>query len=272
MRQFATIIFSLSCIVANSQLTHKPLNAVYTETGAYSGLHTDVFSFSANQASLAGLNKFSAGLYGEKRFMLNQLSSFFAAMALPTAAGNFGVRMNYFGDAAYQEMQGGLAYGRKLGEKVSAGVQFNYYSVGAGSYGKATSVNFEGGLLFHFTSKFHGGVHVYNPTGSVIGKNKEEKLPSIYSAGFGYDASEQFFISTIIEKEEDQEVGVRASMQYKFDDKVLARGGVVTATSTYFFGVGVMLKGFRLDATASVHPNLGVTPGLMVVFKNGEDK
>ena len=45
-----------------------------------------------------------------------------------------------------------------------------------------------------------------------------------------------------------------------------ARAGVSTSTSVYYFGIGVGLKQFRLDATASVHQQLGITPGLLLLF------
>ena len=59
-------------------------------------------------------------------------------------------------------------------------------------------------------------------------------------------------------------------MQYSFDEKLFARAGFTSAASSYFLGLGVMLKNFRLDATASVHPQLGITPGLLLLFKGSE--
>jgi hypothetical protein len=77
------------------------------------------------------------------------------------------------------------AYGRKLGGKIDVGVQFNYYSFKVAGYGSASSINAEGGMIVHVTEAFNIGVHLYNPTGVSVGKNAEEKLPAIYSAGFG---------------------------------------------------------------------------------------
>lgn len=102
------------------------------------------------------------------------------------------------------------------------------------------------------------------------GKNEEEKLPAVYSAGLGYDASEDFFVSTEIEKVEDLPLNVNASIQYKFADRFLARGGVSTASSVYFLGVGFRIQNFRFDVTASVHPQLGVTPGLLLIYTKPE--
>ncbi len=186
---------------------------------------------------------------------------------LPTGSGSFGLLGSYAGSTEYNESSLGLAYGRKLGSKLNIGAQFNYYTIKVAGYGTASVINFEGGLLFHVTDQFHIGIHTYNPTGAPFKKNEEEKLPAIYTLGLGYEVSNKFFISGEIQKEEDQNLNVNAGIQYSFDEKLFARTGFSSAISTYFIGVGVMLKSFRLDATASVHPQLGVTPGLLLLFK-----
>jgi hypothetical protein len=259
-------------IFCYGQNAKQSLISSYTKTSAYSKQQNDVFSFASNQAALAQYKTFSAGVYSERKFMLNELSLFSASAALPTQSGNFGLQLHRFGNAAYNEMQTGLAYARKLNESIDVGVQFNYYNIQVASYGNAGTINFEAGALFHFTEQLHGGVHVYNPTSSKLGKNEEEKLPAVYGAGLGYDASEDFFVSAEIEKTEDLPLNVNASIQYKFADRFLAKGGVATATSVYFLGFGFKMQNFRFDVTASVHPQLGITPGLLLIFTNPENK
>jgi hypothetical protein len=254
---------TLACLPQNAKQT---LIAPYIKTGAYSHQQSDVFSFTTNQAALGQTKTFSAGVFGERKFMLNELNSFSAAAALPTHSGNFGLQLLHYGNSLYSEMQTGLAYGRKLSDYIDVGVQFNYYTMQITGYGNATAINFEAGALFHFTDKLHGGVHVYNPTSSKVGKNNEERLPAVYNAGLGYDASENFFISAEIEKTEDLPINVNAIMQYQFADHFLVRGGVATNTSVYFLGVGFRLQHFRVDATASIHPQLGITPGVLLIY------
>jgi hypothetical protein len=260
-------ILIASTVPCRAQTVHQPVTAAYIRSGAYSTSQPDAFSFGANQAALAQTNHLSAGLFAERRFLMQELSSFHLAFALPTASGGFGVNTGYFGNMDHNELQAGLAYGRKLGKKVSAGVQFNYYTIGVNGYGRASSVNFEGGLMFQLTGQCRAGIHAYNPTGSKIGKYGEEKLSSIYSMGLGYDASDRFFLSGSIEKTEDRPVNVQAALHYQFDQKLLARAGFSSGTANYFLGAGVLFSDLRLDVTASVHPQLGITPGLLLVYK-----
>jgi len=265
-KPFLILLFLSIHLFINGQTVRRPVAAVYTGLGAYSINHADVFSFTNNQASLAQMKSAAAGVYGERRFMLNELSLYQLAIAVPTNSGNFGVKAGYFGFSDYNESQMGLAYARKLGNKVDIGVQFNYNGIQVSGYGNSSAINFEIGTIFHLTDKLHAGVHAYNPVGGKYGKNSEEKLASIYTVGLGYEASDKFFVSAEIEKEEHQPVNVNAGMQYKFLPQFMARAGIATNTSNVYAGVGLFLKTFRLDVVASYHPQLGVTPGLMLVY------
>ncbi|HEY6506020.1 MAG TPA: hypothetical protein VIZ28_18725, partial [Chitinophagaceae bacterium] len=185
---------------------------------------------------------------------------------LPTHSGNFGLKTAYSGFSDYNETQIGLAYARKLGSKADIGIQFNYNGIRIAGYGSASAISFEAGGIFHVSDKLHAGFHINNPAGGKFGKDQQEKLPSVYTLGFGYDASEKFFFSMEVVKEEDQPVNVNAGMQYKFIPQLAARAGMSSATSSAFIGIGLLLKSFRLDVTTNYHPQLGVTPGLLILF------
>ncbi len=220
----------------------------------------------ANQASLAQLKNSSIGVYGERRFLLSELNNYTAAVGVPTHSGNFGLKINYAGFADYYESQLGLAYGRKLGNKIDVGLQFNYNSIRVSSYGNSSAISFELGSVLHITEKLHAGLHLNNPVGGKFGKDNQEKLSSVYGFGIGYDASEKFLVSAEIEKEEDQPVNVNAGFQYKFIPQLLVRVGMSSATSSAWLGLGLTVKSFRLDVTTSYHPQLGITPGILMLF------
>ena len=271
-KTFLILLFSFSISFINGQTVRRPVAALYTGLGAYSTNQVDVFSFTNNQASLIQLKNVSAGAYGERRFMLNELSLYQLAIAIPTNSGNFGIKAGYFGFSEYNESQIGLAYGRKLGAKLDVGVQFNYNGVQISGYGNATAINFEIGTILHLTDKLNAGIHAYNPVGGKFGKNAEEKLASVYTVGLGYEASDKFFVSAEIEKEENQSVNVNAGMQYRFLPQILARVGIATNTSNVYAGVGLFLKTLRIDVVASYHPQLGITPGLLLIYSSSKKK
>jgi hypothetical protein len=256
----------LNFFIGNAQVLRKPVATPYTGLGAYSIRHADVFSFAANQASLAQLKNMEAGIFGERRFLLSALNNYNAAIAVNTQSGNFGLQACYYGFSDYNESQLGLAYARKLGSKADAGVQFNYHGISITGYGNAAAIGIGIGFLMHITEELHAGIQVANPVGGKFGKEQQEKLPFVYTTGFGYDASEKFFVSMEIVKEEDEPVNVNAGMQYKFLPQLLARAGLATATSSVWIGVGVLWKTIRVDIATSYHPQLGITPGILFLF------
>jgi hypothetical protein len=265
------IALLLQTIIMQAQILRRPVAAGYTGMGAYSINHTDAFSFTANTASLAQLKNVAAGLFTERRFMLAELNSYAAVAAVPTKSGNFALKANYSGFTDYNETQLGLAYGRKLGNKVDVGAQFNYNGIQIAGYGNAAAISFELGTILHLTDRLHTGLHINNPVGGKFGKDQQEKLSAVYTVGMGYDASEKFLLSAEVQKEEDQPINVNAGFQYKIIPQLLVRAGMSSATSSAWAGVGISLKSLRLDVVASYHPQLGVTPGLLLLF-NGANK
>ena len=254
---------------ANTQSLRQPISAVYLGLGAYSTEHTDVFSFVNNQAALAQVKGTTVGVYGEQRFLLSATSVYTAALAIPSKMGNFGVSVKYLGFKNFNENQIGLAYARSLGKKVNIGVQFNYYGYKVPAYNNANTVNFELGAVVHLTDQLNVGVHVYNPVGGKLSKT-DEKLTSAYKFGLGYDASDRFFVSAEIVKEENFPVNMNAGIQYQFAKQFFARAGLASATSTGYAGVGLAWDNFRLDISGSYHPQLGISPGLLLIMKLGK--
>jgi hypothetical protein len=265
---FYCLLFFVS-IDSYTQTLRQPISAIYLGLGAYSTQQADVFSFVNNQAALAQIDNTSVGVYGEKRFMLNETSLYSAALAIPSSLGNFGVSVKYFGFKNFNESQVGLAYGRSLGKKVDIGVQFNYYGYRVPAYNSDNTVNVEIGAIVHLTDKLNAGVHVYSPVGGQFSKT-DEKLASAYTFGLGYDASDRFFVSAELVKEEDYPVNLNAGVQYRFAKQFFARAGIESATSASYAGLGLGWGNFRLDINGSYHPQLGWSPGLLLIMNFGK--
>lgn len=254
-----------------AQAIRSPIAAIYTGLGAYSTRHTDVFAFLNNQAALAQAKNAGAGIYGERRFLLAATSLYAAAIAIPSKMGNFGIDLKYTGFKNFNESQVGIVFARNLGSTVDIGVQFNYYGYRVPFYNNGNTFNFEVGAMVHLTNQLNAGIHVYNPAGSKFGKTGE-KLAAILKVGLGYDASEKFFVCAEIVKEAHYPVNLNAGIQYQFMKQFFARTGISTATSSAYGGVGVGWNNFRLDISGSYHPQLGWSPGLLLIWDFEKNK
>lgn len=267
MRKIYLLYFFLLTInLCNSQSVRKPVSASYIGLGAYSINHADVFSITSNQAALARMENAAVGFFRENRFLLAETNMYSAIIALPTKEGNFAFQADYFGYKNYNESQLGMAYARNVGTKLDLGIKFNYYSFRIPGFESPSTVNFEIGVICHFTEKLNGGIHIYNPVGGRLSKTENDKLSSVYSFGLGYEASDNFFVSAEIVKQEDLPVDVNAGVQYNFAKQFFARFGIASQIESPYGGAGLSWKNFRLDVSASYHPQLGFSPGLMLIM------
>ena len=251
-----------------SQSLRQPVSAIYLSAGSYSSNNADVFSYLNNQGALAKIKTISAGVYGERRFLLAATSLYTLAVAIPTDKGNFGVNIKYGGFKSFNESQIGLAYAKNLSKRVDIGIQFNYYSYKIPAYNSASAVNFELGAIVHLTDKLNLGIHAYNPIGGKLSKTNE-KLTAAYKIGLGYDISDNLYISTELVKEENFPVNLNAGIQYHFMKQFFARVGIASATSTGYAGFGLAWNNIRIDVTGSYHPQLGISPGLLLIMNVG---
>ncbi|MGG9960695.1 hypothetical protein [Ferruginibacter sp. SUN106] len=267
---FLLAINSFKIAIAQSLRYHVALP--YVGLSAYSGSQNDPFSFTANQAALAKNTQAGIGLYGEQRYLLAATNSYAVAGTLPTNMGSFGMQLNYSGFKNYNEHTIGLAYARSLGAKMDIGIQFNYFGYSIPAYGNASTINVEAGAIIHFTDKLNGGFHIYNPAGGKLNKADGEKLAAVYTMGLGYDASTNFYVGAGIIKEEDKPVNVETGFQYHFSKQFFVRGGFMSVSSTAFAGTGVGWNNLRLDVSGSYHPQLGFSPGVLLIAYFGNRK
>ncbi len=274
LKFYLTITCIYCLFFASAQTVRQPLINSYTGVGAYSKNTADVFSFIINPASLSNLKAGAAGVYSERRFLLVNLNQYTAVAGLPTKSGTFGLQADYFGYSNYNETQLGVGYARSLGNKIDVGVKFNYYNLRIPAYTAASAFHFEAGIVMHLSEKLHAGFSVFNPVGGVLNKTADEKIASVYRGGLGYEASDKFFISAEIVKEQNKNVGVNTAFQYQLIKQLLLRGGINTVNTQPFVGVGVKLNQFRVDVAAAYHPQLGISPGVMLLFdfKKSEPK
>jgi hypothetical protein len=265
LRNLLLPLFLIPCLVFGQSIHYSP-GTLYTGLGAYSHQFTQSFSFLANQAALGNISKMSAGAYAEQKYGLKDLSLYTATAAMPVNRGGVGITMQYAGFSDFNESQVGLAYGKNLGH-VSLGIQCNYNMMHLAGYGNDAAIGFEVGSQWQISSTLVTGFHIVNPVGGHFRNHNEEKLAAVYQFGAGYEVSKQLFLSAELTKEENQPVNVQAGLQYVLvPDRLFVRTGIATATTTPYIGMGWQWKNCRADVCARYHPQLGLSPGLLLLF------
>ncbi len=255
-----------------------PLGSRSASMGGVGVALDDFWSVQNNPAGLAYFDRIAAGFYYENRFLLKELGLKAGGFIIPARSGSFGVNLNYFGYSEYNEKKAGLAYGRKFGNKFSAGVQLDFLSTSiAEEYGNKNTVTFDLGIRALPLKNLVIAAHVFNPIRVKLENEYDERFPTVFRLGASYTFSEDLVLAVETEKDLNFKPLFRAGVEYKIVEPVLVRFGYSTLPSTtgtdnfsiasaYSFGFGLKLGKVMIDCSASVHQILGWSPQVSFVY------
>lgn len=273
MRRLITVTsILLLSLLGFSQSSGEPLeygaqaqaigNATVTLNGTWALFH--------NQAGLTSLASTSAGAFYQSRFSLRELGTTGFGVAHPAAGGVFGLSYVRYGYNAYREQHLGLAYARRLGERFSAGVQIDYFSLFlGGAYGNDHAFTFEGGAIYQASEKVEIAFHVYNPVRAKLEAFNDERLPSLLRVGASYLLSDRVALRAEIRKHIDYDPSLAMGMEYQLVDGLFVRAGVAGAPSRLAFGAGYRARAFQVDISAGYNEVLGYSPQLSLTYQGG---
>jgi len=221
-------------------------------------------------AALAGVKTFSVAAFGQQNYLLSSVRSVSLAAAIPAGRSHFGLLASYFGFSLHNETLLALAYARSMGT-ADIGIRFNVYRVATAGYGNIREVNAEAGACLHFSPDLTAGLHVANPF-HFSTATELPSLPFTISAGLGWDASDNFYVGGMILKKAGMPTDLAAGIQYGFVKNLFARAGVSTAIPVFYFGLGYIFGDLKVDLISTLHPQLGISPGLMLSYFSGGTK
>lgn len=231
----------------------------------------DIWGAQHNQANLAFVNRYSAGVYYENKFNLKETALKSFAGALPMGrAGSFGITATQFGYTQYTESKYGLAYARKLAEHFSMGLQLNYNSIRLGDiYGRRQNFTAEFGLRARLLEPLTLGAHVYNVSRTQLNEYANEYIPTILRIGLEYRFSKAVFMLAETETSINSKTNIKTGVEYNLKEKVYLRAGVNTNPFLASFGIGYQHQLIHIDMAAAYHQVLGFSPNISLHVEFG---
>jgi len=261
-----TLVF---CASVNGQTSDFPVGARSAGMANASVALTDIWAVHHNQAALVGLEQAGVAAYYENRFLLSDINLQAATAVLPTPkVGVFGISYSRFGNKLYNQSRYGLAYGKKLFNFLSVGLQLSYLNTAiAENYGSRHSFIAEIGLLSQVTPKFRVGFHAFNLTRTKLADGYDERVPMNFRLGALYDFSKKVKVAIEAEKDLELPAVFKMGIEYFPADIFAIRVGVGTAPFRADFGLGLRLKFLHFDIAGSIHPVLGFSPKASLSYR-----
>jgi hypothetical protein len=227
---------------------------------------SDPWSTFHNQAGLAQLETFSAGVFYESRFMIDELSHVAGTFVVPVKAGAFGFSFSQFGKGTYKEHKLGLTFAKQLTKKLNAAVQLDYLSTrfpeNENAFGFAT---FEAGVVYAATDNLFFGAHVFNPISNGFDLPEgTQKMPAVIRAGGHYLFPQMVLITFEAEKNLENPFLIKTGIEFSPVKDLALRFGVSGKPVKYGAGIGYTVGKISTDIGFSYHGNLGLTPAVSI--------
>jgi hypothetical protein len=258
------IFFPLTALASNENF---PVGARSSALGNASTPLSDAWSAAHNQAGLGFIRNPTAGIYYENRFLIKELSLRSGVLAIPLKAGTIGLSLTNFGYELYKENKYNLSFAKAFSKTFSIGMAMDYLSTriaeGNGSYAAMIG---EIGIQSKLRKDLVIGVHLYNPAQIRLGKNTNERIPTILRLGMCYSFSSSVFLTAETEKDIAKKAAFKAGIEYQPVRNFYLRIGIRTEPVLTAFGFGVHLQHFQIDLSANYHQTLGITPQLGLTY------
>lgn len=228
----------------------------------------DVFSVYHNQAGLAGIERTSVSFFYENKFLVSEMSVRAGLITFPAGDGSFAVQYNSFGPAQWSESNAGVAYSRFLTDKLSAGIQLNYFGTRLPEINKnITTYSFELGAIYKLNDNTFLGAHIANPYAPKVETlTYEESIPWRISLGGHTMFTKEFTLSYEVEAVKDYLPMLQIGAEWNAAENFYIRGGYNTSPSRLFAGFGYVTTFLTIDAAFSYHQFLGYTPSVSLKF------
>jgi hypothetical protein len=261
-----SVLFIFFSLTASGGDPYRPsAGAGEAGTGYVCIMKNGFWSSFHNQATLAYNTSFSFGFNYENRFNISELGTRSAGVVIPAGKASLAVVYSHFGYTDFKRDMTGLACGMKLSNKISAGIQVDYFSEKAsGEYDNNQSVTCEAGLLITPSENTRIGIHIFNPVPNSLRKTS---LPMSLRIGAGTYLNKSLFTGVEAEMSSGSKLIIKTGFDYEAAQKFWLRGGFSTDNNSFSFGLGYLIKVVQLDIGFITHEKLGVTSSVSFIFK-----
>ena len=198
----------------------------------------------------------------QNSYLSSHLGTADVAVLYPAQSGRFGISLRYFGYSLFHEMKAGLAYARKLGHGIRAGVRIDYLQTAFGDiYGQRSHFTFALGIQADISRNLTMGLYLFNPVQVKLSPQRTEKTPAVFRFGIIYHFSSHLLATAEAEKNTNwQPIVIRSGFEYQTKQEFFFRIGLASSGDLFAFGLGWNRNKIQFDIGTTMHQSLGFSP------------
>jgi hypothetical protein len=229
-----------------------------TQSDAFSGFH--------NLSASAKLNGMNCSFYEQLPYGISSINDGGLAFLQHFGTGVMGVVCQSYGNTEFNRRRLNLGYALSLSEKFSASASLGFSSTRiSNGYGSSSTLWTNVGATYIVRKDWKWAAVADFPMQSIT---NSEDLPATLRLGTSYSFGEQVSLSAQLSSSTSQTslLSYSFGLEY-FPIEVFAfRLGMNTHWQTWSMGLGIRLKNYSIEASASVHPQLGITPQISFTY------
>ncbi|HKP31676.1 MAG TPA: hypothetical protein VJT83_03080 [Chitinophagaceae bacterium] len=203
--------------------------------------------------------RFCAGIYSERKFLVEELSQINGVVSLKTVSGGLGFEFHQLRWLHLSNSLVAFSYARPLG-KIDLGIRMVYQNQKIPGYENAKAIGAEFGAVLRFTEKVRAGIQFCIP-GSKSSTHK-------YGAGIGYEISENVFVGAAISKLDSDRSSTNIGLIYRPAKQFNLKTGLITESRQPYFSAGWKLKDLAVEIATNYHTQLGMSPGIFITYQS----
>lgn len=257
------MLFSAS--PAKSQLTNYSADNNLLALSTQSKINPYVSSFIGNQALLVKSVKPFWGIYAERLYMMNEISSMllYGGASISNLNGSFMVL--YSGTRYFNVQMLSAGFSKKVNTKCSLGTRFNFLKTSAMGYSADCFLSADAGLVAEPNENFSVGFNLSNLVSVKIKGIDETERNSRFGFkwGIGYDMTKQFYFGLDFSKTRYAPMNIQAMIQYETAPHSLIRYGFSPTKYCHALSFSFLYKKIQITVLSTYNLKLGLSSGIM---------
>ena len=220
-----------------------------------------------NPGTLGNIKQVGSSISHAQPFFVRDLGISSLSVFLPAGHGSFRLGTSTVGINDFKIFNWSLNYGLKLGEKLSAGVNFNYSNtMSSGEWNYLWRISPGAGLLYQPTEKTRLGMVINNPVSISNHSGYGPFEPSLIAIGISHETYENTWIMTEVSMNSSGDLCLKGALEYVLKTGPDFRAGFSSNPYLLSFGSGYRWGNVQTDLTFGWTELLGFTPSITISY------